>query len=577
VTLTATADAWIDSGSTSSNKGSDSILKVMSKSGGNLRALVRFTLPTLPDGCSIDTATLRLYAKSAAGGRSLQALQLSGTWSEGGVTWGNQPTTTGTAATTTSGTGYREWNVASMVQGMITGTNNGFLIRDAVENQDAEQQFHAREESNNRPQLVLTFAGGTPPPPPPGGSDTTAPQTTISGTPGAATQSASATFTFAGTDTTTPAGSLLFECQLDVPETGAWTACTSPRSYSGLSTGSHTFRVRARDAANNVDASPAVHTWTIDQTAPDTILTAGPPSSTSSTSASFGFTANETGTTFECSLDSTTSYTACTSPRAYSGVSVGSHTFRVRARDAAGNVDASPASQAWTVTAGGGVSCGSSQTVAATADAWIEQSSASSNKGSDSILKVMSKSGNSNLRALVRFTLPAMPAGCIVDTATLRLYAGSAASGRTLQAIRVNATWTETAVTWQNQPATTGTPATTTSGTGYRQWNVAGIVQAQYSSGAVNGFLIRDATEGQDAEQQFFSREKGEQPPQLVITFKPASSGGIIGGPFVGPSVAQQPVRLEPSLLAALLALLLVPALVAASSSATRRPAAARS
>jgi hypothetical protein len=77
-------------------------------------------------------------------------------------------------------------------------------------------------------------------------------------------------------------------------------------------------------------------------------------------------------------------------------------------------------------------------------------------------------------------------------------------------------------VTWSNQPATTGTAATTTSGSGYRQWSVAAMVGAMYSSGQNNGFLIRDATEGQDAEQQFHAREKGDNPPQLVVTFKAA-------------------------------------------------------
>ena len=38
-------------------------------------------------------------------------------------------------------------------------------------------------------------------------------------------------------------------------------------------------------------------------------------------------------------------------------------------------------------------------------------------------------------------------------------------------------------------------------------------------TGANNGFLIRDAVEGQDSEQQFHSREKGESPPQLVVRF----------------------------------------------------------
>ena len=196
----------------------------------------------------------------------------------------------------------------------------------------------------------------------------------------------------------------------------------------------------------------------------------------------------------------------------------------MRATDAAGNVDQTPASQPWTIQPGGdAVNCGSAQTMAAVADAWIEQSSPSSNKGGDSILKVMSKSGNANLRALVRFDLPTIPAGCVLDTANLRLYASSAsASQRTLQAFRINGSWTESGVTWANAPQTTGSAVTTTSGTGYREWNVAALVQAMYSSGSNNGFLIKDATEGQDAEQQFYAREKGDNTPQLVLTFKPA-------------------------------------------------------
>jgi hypothetical protein len=39
-----------------------------------------------------------------------------------------------------------------------SGTNLGFLIRDAVEGADAEQQFHGREKGENPPQLVLRFA-----------------------------------------------------------------------------------------------------------------------------------------------------------------------------------------------------------------------------------------------------------------------------------------------------------------------------------------------------------------------------------------------------------------------------------
>jgi hypothetical protein len=200
---------------------------------------------------------------------------------------------------------------------------------------------------------------------------------------------------------------------------------------------------------------------------------------------------------------------------------VGAHSFSVRATDPAGNTDGTPASHNWTVEAPPPqVDCGPAVTLTASSDAWIEQGS-TSNKGSDSILKVMSKSKN-NMRALVQFDLPAAPEGCVIESATLRLYASSAKTGRTLQALQINASWTEMGVTWSNQPTTTGTAATTSSGSGWREWNVSALVQAMYNSGLNYGFLIRDATENKDAEQQFHSREKGSEIPQLVITFAPA-------------------------------------------------------
>ncbi|MBX3055542.1 MAG: S8 family serine peptidase [Anaerolineae bacterium] len=167
------------------------------------------------------------------------------------------------------------------------------------------------------------------------------------------------------------------------------------------------------------------------------------------------------------------------------------------------------------------VDCGPAVTLIANADAWIEQNSPHNNKGSDSILKVKAQKSNDNFRALLRFSLPTPPSGCVVDTAVLRLYAPSWKNGRTLQALRLTASWSEMGVTWHNQPATAGAAATTTSGSGYRQWDVTAQIEDMFANGNY-GFLIRDATEGgSGAEQQFHSREKGETPPLLVITFAP--------------------------------------------------------
>jgi beta-glucanase (GH16 family) len=89
-----------------------------------------------------------------------------------------------------------------------------------------------------------------------GAVDATAPDTAISAHPGASTGATSATFTFNSPDDPTAT----FECSLDG---GAFSACESPKTYTGLSFGPHTFKVRAKDAEGNVDASPASHYWVV--------------------------------------------------------------------------------------------------------------------------------------------------------------------------------------------------------------------------------------------------------------------------------------------------------------------------
>src|SRR3989338_8353518 len=170
--------------------------------------------------------------------------------------------------------------------------------------------------------------------------DTTAPDTTITSQPTNPSNSTSASFSFTSTET----GST-FLCQMD---SGGYSACTSPKSYTGLTAGSHTFYVKATDSAGNTDSTPASYTWTIDTTASDTTITSQPSNPSSSTSASFSFTSTETGSTFQCQMDSG-GYSACTSPKSYTGLTAGSHTFYVKATDSAGNVDSTPASYTWTI------------------------------------------------------------------------------------------------------------------------------------------------------------------------------------------------------------------------------------
>jgi hypothetical protein len=166
------------------------------------------------------------------------------------------------------------------------------------------------------------------------------PETTITDGPDNPSSSTSVTFRFTSSDT-----DATFQCKLDGHE---WASCASGKAYSGLSDGSHTFKVRARDAGGTRDPSPAQRTWKVDTDAPNTTITSGPKASTKSKSATFSFSASESGATFECRLDGG-AWQACTSPRTYSGLHKGSHVFRVRAVDEAGNRDGTPDAWSWTV------------------------------------------------------------------------------------------------------------------------------------------------------------------------------------------------------------------------------------
>jgi hypothetical protein len=79
-----------------------------------------------------------------------------------------------------------------------------------------------------------------------------------------------------------------------------------------------------------------------DVTPPETSLSEEFPEADA---ARFSFSANESAS-FTCSLDGA-AYTPCDSPTLYSDLDPGWHTFSVRATDAAGNVDASPATTRW--------------------------------------------------------------------------------------------------------------------------------------------------------------------------------------------------------------------------------------
>lgn len=187
--------------------------------------------------------------------------------------------------------------------------------------------------------------------------DNTAPNTAITVPEPTPTQDTTPEWSFTGSDDVTPPGSLTFECQIDG---GGFALCTSPFVSPVLGQGSHTFDVRAIDAAGNVDATPASATVFIDTVGPSTTILTGPTTPvTNSDSATFTFSGSDplpsSGIAgFECQLDGG-GFVGCSSGILYTGLSDGNHQFDVHAIDQAGNVGPD-ASYVWVVdTAGNNV------------------------------------------------------------------------------------------------------------------------------------------------------------------------------------------------------------------------------
>ncbi len=156
------------------------------------------------------------------------------------------------------------------------------------------------------PQNGLVLLRGAPP-----GSDVYPPETTLVSGPYGTIYTRTATFTMSASEPAT------YQCSLDG---SAWSGCGSSKTYQGLTAGEHSFRVRAVDPSGNVDQTPVWRPFNVD--GPVTSIDSGPTGSIRSTTATFTFSATPAAASFDCSLDATT-WTPCTSPVTYGGLSHG--------------------------------------------------------------------------------------------------------------------------------------------------------------------------------------------------------------------------------------------------------------
>ena len=164
-----------------------------------------------------------------------------------------------------------------------------------------------------------------------------------------------------------------------------------------------------------------------------------------------------------------------------------------------------------------------SVTLTPVADASITAAEPDTPHGNDHTLEVYYGGENEIGRALIRFNLAAaVPSDAIIDEARLDLYLeyGDGADPVNLVAANLTEDWVESEVTWNTPPAmgepTVATLVDTT--LGYTSLDVTDIVQAWHNVPHY-GLELSGREGGANYSRIFESREHGENPPQLVVTY----------------------------------------------------------
>jgi uncharacterized repeat protein (TIGR01451 family) len=162
-TVTADRDSWINEQSVNQNNGSTTTLRATATNGNaqRTRAVIGFTLPSIPTNETITGATFKLFV-TTTGTKVVTVNRLTASWVETTVTWSNfnaNFNATAEASFTPSAAGTLSVDVTSLVQGWKDGTltNNGLGLIGAA---GSNAIFASSEATTtaNRPQLVITTA-----------------------------------------------------------------------------------------------------------------------------------------------------------------------------------------------------------------------------------------------------------------------------------------------------------------------------------------------------------------------------------------------------------------------------------
>lgn len=159
----------------------------------------------------------------------------------------------------------------------------------------------------------------------------------------------------------------------------------------------------------------------------------------------------------------------------------------------------------------------------AVGDAHVQNSAPDTNFGAETTMLAGNEYGTALYRAYIRFDTSVIPAGATVISATVRISQTNAFGDSPIYQMdlyRADGFWSETSLTWNNQPGrtATGQPIVVDTSVGWREWEATALAQG-WLDGNNFGLAVSAVNEAEEYAREFNAREGGGA-AELAITYE---------------------------------------------------------
>lgn len=187
-------------------------------------------------------------------------------------------------------------------------------------------------------------------------------------------------------------------------------------------------------------------------------------------------------------------------------------------------------------------------------DCFARQSSPTSNYNESYL--VVGKTGTSSQvdRSFLFFDLSAIPSNVIITDVKLYLrqinssYEGP--NTLTFSVGRITGSWTETGVTWNNQPAMAAADYTSLSCAAvssdiWKYWTITNTIAAAYAGSTYTGIYLKGANESTNSNGKRFRSSENSYQPYLVVSYNVPTAPSAPSGLSASPNAFETSLRLS--------------------------------